>query len=112
MNVPNLEKYKRMVGEGLKPIMTYRPAPPGHRLLDAVSSEIIRGRLGPDVLKGLPEKAAGPAEELLNQWEEGGLLKRENGSYDLTRAGLFWRANMEWALRSLISGELMKGASA
>jgi oxygen-independent coproporphyrinogen-3 oxidase len=110
MNVPNLEKYKAAVKENKKPIMMFRDPPPNHKLLDAVSHDIIKGGLRPKSLASLPPKALLTLTELLDQWEESGLLTKEkeneSDSYRLTSAGLFWRANMEWALRGLLNSEL------
>jgi oxygen-independent coproporphyrinogen-3 oxidase len=106
MNVPNLERYKAAALSGQKPIMVFREPPPDHKLLDAVTHDVIKGALKPETFQDLPPKALTPLTELLGQWEEAGLLKKENGVSLLTSAGLFWRANMEWALRGLLNSLL------
>ncbi|MDR2460450.1 MAG: radical SAM protein [Deltaproteobacteria bacterium] len=110
LNFPSLEKYLLALSQKIKPILNYYPPSPLTPFLNSVSRQLLEGRVS---LKTLDE--AGALKDplvlaLLRQWEEASLLQENPDGFSLTQAGVFWRANMEFILRSLLTAALQENS--
>ncbi|MDR2353949.1 MAG: radical SAM protein [Deltaproteobacteria bacterium] len=100
LNIPNLEAYRAKINAGVKPLLSLRPAPPHHDLLDLATRAILKGKLDRNLLDQ-KEFQSPKILKLLDNWLEAGLLEPDSSEFKLTQAGVFWRSNMENAIRGL-----------
>lgn len=101
--MPVLNNYCDASAAGRKPLQSIAANGPGHAAKGRVTGGLEIGRLELAAVEeaGAPgfSRAAAP---LLNQWEEAGLLRRNNGTVHLTQAGRFWHTNLVSALHAMI----------
>jgi oxygen-independent coproporphyrinogen-3 oxidase len=105
-NTSDIEKYIKDIEDGRKSLAFFQPAPANHRILNEASRQIHKGVIDFD---DWPKEWGGALElarPLLEQWRRAGLLVMEGQRAALNQAGLFWRANLEFALRSWLAMNL------
>lgn len=100
---PLLNNYCEASAAGRKPLQSISANGPGHAAKGSVTGGLEIGRLELAAVEeaGAPgfSRAAAP---LLGQWEEAGLLQRNNGTVLLTQSGRFWHTNLVSALHVMI----------
>jgi oxygen-independent coproporphyrinogen-3 oxidase len=103
-NTSDIEKYIQEIEAGRKPWAFFKAAPANHRILNEASRQIHSGVIDFD---GWPEEGGLElARPLLEQWQRAGLLDMDGRRAALNQAGLFWRGNLEFALRGWLAMNL------
>ncbi|MBT9162476.1 MAG: Oxygen-independent coproporphyrinogen-III oxidase-like protein [Dehalococcoidia bacterium] len=90
-----LDDYYRKIDAGNKPIAMCMKQPEHNELFREIAGQMELGRCH---LRSMGECYSFELEEIyrpmLEQWENVGLIQRENGSINLTLAGQFWEVNL------------------
>ncbi|MCL0065866.1 heme anaerobic degradation radical SAM methyltransferase ChuW/HutW [Dehalococcoidia bacterium] len=94
-----LDDYYRKIDAGDKPVAMCMKQAEHNDLFSEIAGQM---KLGHCQLSALGERYGFELEEscqpVLEQWENVGLIKRENGSLELTLAGQFWEVNLSQKL--------------
>jgi len=107
-----LDDYYRKIDAGNKPVAMGMKQPQHNDLFSEIAEQM---ELGHCHLRALGERYGFELEEIcrpiLEQWENVGLIERENGSVNLTLPGQFWEVNLSQNLIDYFA-EVIGGPSA
>lgn len=100
-----LGTYTEQVAAGRKPIEQVFEADTAQPLCDAVSGSLDEGFLDLKAFEQALEKPARALGQLLDAWEQEGLLERRGSKLRLTLAGRFWSTHLSAGLCALLRSE-------
>lgn len=103
MNQPNYDTWKKLVKEGIKPVITLIEPNPHHFFFKHIAEAMEQGWIDFSMLEksyGLEFQAK--LKPLLEQWQRAGLIEKNGDIMVLTTAGQFWQVNLSHLLQDFI----------